>query len=341
MIAMKSVSLKDIASAAGVSPTTVSFVLNGRAHEKRISQDVIDRVEELVKKLNYKPNRMARGLRTGETKTIGLMVEDISNQFFATLAKVIEDAAVSYGYEVIYCSTEDNDTRAERLLQMLKYRQVDGYILTPTTRLEPEVKSLLQEKKPFVLMDRYFPGLKTPYVVVDNLKGAQMAVSHMLRQGYRKVAIVTTSSRQLQMQQRMTGYKNALKAGKVRHTAADELSIRFDEEETRAIAQIEQFLRERQPDAVFFSTNYLGVYGLEAIRSLGWRIGDRLGMVCFDDHAIFRLYEPAITCVNQPMRKMGECVVRVLMEEIQKGRIDQNEQYVIDPELIIRKSCKE
>lgn len=338
---MKKVSLKDIASQAKVSPTTVSFVLNGRAREKRISQDVIDRVEALVKKLGYKPNRMARGLRTGETKTIGLMVEDISNQFFATLAKVIEDEAEIVGYEVIYCSTEGDEIRAKKLLQMLKYRQVDGLILTPTTLLEPEVRNLLEEKKPFVLMDRYFPDLDTPHVVVDNFQGAQMAVTHLINQRYHRIAMVTTSSEQPQMTQRLEGYRAALKAGGVKQADTLELSIPFSEAESSAMGRIEAFLLQRKPDAVFFSTNYLGVYGLEAIRSLHWRIPEEIGMVCFDDHAIFRLYEPAITCVNQPMGEIGKCVVRVLMDVIADGMCTKNTQYVLPPELIIRNSCRE
>lgn len=341
MIAMKKVSLKDIAIRAGVSPTTVSFVLNGKAKDKRISQDVIDRVEALVKKLDYRPNRMARGLRTGETRTIGLMVEDISNQFFATLAKVIEDEAVAYGYEVIYCSTEGNDLRAEKLLRMLKYRQVDGYILTPTTELETEVRNLIQEDKPFVLMDRYFPGLDTAYVVVDNFRGAYMAVTHLVHQQYRKIAIVTTSSSQLQMQERLRGFRAALKAEGIHHRKTLELSIPFEAAENSAMSRIEDFLVQTQPDAVFFSTNYLGVYGLEMIRKLGWHMPERIGMVCFDDHAIFRLYEPAITCISQPMDKIGECVIKVLMDEIKSENALQHAQYVLEPALVIRKSCRE
>src|SRR5690606_29472807 len=117
------ISIRDMAERLGVSPTTVSFVLNGKQKEKRIS-------DKVAKRMKYEPNHMARGLRTGKTKTIGLIVEDISNHFFAHIAKVVEHRALMYGYRVLYCSTEDNIKKARELLQMLKYRQVDGFIIT-------------------------------------------------------------------------------------------------------------------------------------------------------------------------------------------------------------------
>lgn len=326
---------------AQVSPTTVSFVLNGKAREKRISPEVIRRVEKLVTKMEYKPNQMARGLRTGETKTIGLMVEDISNHFFATLAKAIEDEANCYGYEVLFCSTEDKDERAEKLLQMLKYRQVDGFVLTPTASLEHGIQALLKENKSVVLIDRYFPSLKTHYVMVDNFKGAYMATQHMLQQGYKKLAIITTTSRQMQMEQRRKGYKTALKDGKIKYHPDYELSIPFGKNRDQAIKEIKKFLEITRPDAVFFSTNYLGIFGLEAIKVLKWKIPGQIGVVIFDDHAIFRLYTPAITCVAQPMKKMGACVIKALMSGIKEQRGEKYLQFDLEPELIIRESCGE
>ncbi|HEY1202823.1 MAG TPA: LacI family DNA-binding transcriptional regulator, partial [Niastella sp.] len=132
---MKGISIKDIAKQAGVSPTTVSFVLNGKAKEKRISDQVSKKILKIANKLKYKPNQLARGLRTGKTKTLGLIVEDIANNFWANVAKVVEDEADKHGYKVLYGSTEDNSEKARGLLEVLKYRQVDGYIITPTKNM--------------------------------------------------------------------------------------------------------------------------------------------------------------------------------------------------------------
>lgn len=338
---MKSISLKDIARMAEVSPTTVSFVLNGKARERRISPQVIKKVEDLVTKMEYKPNQMARGLRTGKTKTIGLMVEDISNHFFATLAKVIEDEAHRYGYEVLFCSTEDKDDRAINLLRMLKHRQVDGFVLTPTFALKEHIENLLQEDKTLVLIDRYFPALNTSYVVVDNCKGAYIATSHLIKQKYKHLAIITTTSKQWQMKERKKGFLMALKDHKIHSESYSELTIPFGETKDNAIKEVIEFLKKTQADGVFFATNYLGIYGLEAIKILDWKIPAQLGMVCFDDHAVFHLYKPGITCVAQPMKKIGSCVMKALLNGLRDDNRTGFLQYTLEPELIIRESCRE
>ncbi|TAM95406.1 MAG: LacI family transcriptional regulator [Chitinophagaceae bacterium] len=336
---MRKVSLRDIAAQAGVSPTTVSFVINGKAREMRVSRDVIQRIEALIKKLNYQPNSMARGLRTGKTGTIGLMVEDISNHFFATLARVIEDEADYFGYDVVYCSTENKEARAQKLLETLTHRQVDGYILTPTPELDVGVQKLLQGKKSLVLMDRYFPSLNTNFVGVDNLLGASMAASHLLAQGYQKIALVTTSSSQIQMQERVRGFTNTVNESNIALIKQVHLRIPFEKIKENAVGQIIRFLIKHKPDAVFFTTNYLGICGLEAIKSLGWAIPSQIGVVSFDDHIVFRLYEPAITCVAQPIMEIGKYAVKALIQDIQKKDPDVLARYVLKPQLIVRKSC--
>lgn len=312
---MKGISIKDIAQEAGVSPTTVSFVLNGKGKEKRISEQVSKRILKIASKLKYKPNQLARGLRTGKTKTIGLIVEDIANSFFANVAKVVEDEADKCGYKVLFGSTEDNEEKAKGLLEVLRYRQVDGYIITPTLNLDKEIAGL---QKPVVLMDRYFPDVKdSHYVVVDNFQGAYTAVSHLVEQGYKKVAIITTSSEQIQMKQRLEGFVDALKkyglpAGKnvIRRLPFDLDRPGFTQEITRYLEA------NKDLDAVFFATNYLGICGIESIRSLGLQIGADIGMVSFDDHDIFRLHRPSITCVAQPVEEIGRRLIHMLIEEL-------------------------
>ncbi|MBV7531909.1 LacI family DNA-binding transcriptional regulator [Chitinophaga sp. sic0106] len=335
---MKGISIKDIAKQAGVSPTTVSFVLNGKAKEKRISDQVSKKIQKIAGKLKYKPNQLARGLRTGKTKTIGLIVEDIANNFFATLAKVVEDEADKYGYKVLYGSTEDNTEKAKGLLEVLKYRQVDGYIITPTKNLDKEIEQLQGAGKPIVLMDRYFPQMPSHYVVVDNYKGAYTATEHLVKQGYSKIAIVTTTSDQVQMKDRLQGYNDALKAAGITTNKALVKKLPFDLDREGFNNEIKKFLTATKGlDAVFFATNYLGIYGIESIRSLGWTIGADIGVVSFDDHDIFRLHSPAITCVAQPLREIGENLVSILMKELNQPTTTM-QQVVLPLELIIRPS---
>ncbi|WP_291909536.1 LacI family DNA-binding transcriptional regulator [Chitinophaga sp. CB10] len=335
---MKGISIKDIAKQAGVSPTTVSFVLNGKAKEKRISDQVSKKIQKIAGKLKYKPNQLARGLRTGKTKTIGLIVEDIANNFFATLAKVVEDEADKYGYKVLYGSTEDNTEKAKGLLEVLKYRQVDGYIITPTKNLDKEIEQLQGAGKPIVLMDRYFPQMPSHYVVVDNYKGAYVATEHLTKQGYSKIAIVTTTSDQVQMKDRLQGYNDALKAAGITPNKTLVKKLPFDLDREGFNDEIKKFLTSvKGLDAVFFATNYLGIYGIESIRSLGWTIGKEIGVVSFDDHDIFRLHSPAITCVAQPLQQIGENLVSILMKELNQPTTAL-QQVVLPLDLIIRPS---
>ncbi|MCW3467508.1 LacI family DNA-binding transcriptional regulator [Chitinophaga nivalis] len=335
---MKGISIKDIAKQAGVSPTTVSFVLNGKAKEKRISDQVSKKIQKIATRLKYKPNQLARGLRTGKTKTIGLIVEDIANNFFASLAKVMEDEADKYGYKVLYGSTEDNTEKAKGLLEVLKYRQVDGYIITPTKNLDKEIELLKTTGKPVVLMDRYFPHVSSHYVVVDNFQGTYDATSHLIQQGYRKIGIVTITSDQIQMKDRMDGYMAALKDHRIpfQKTLVKKLPFELDRE--HFTTEIKHFLTTvKGLDAVFFATNYLGICGIESLRSLGWQIGKKIGVISFDDHDLFRLHSPAITCVAQPIPAIGKNIINLLMQELNQPSTSP-QQIVLAPELIIRES---
>ncbi|MFY0253904.1 LacI family DNA-binding transcriptional regulator [Chitinophaga sp. 30R24] len=337
---MKGISIKDIAKQAGVSPTTVSFVLNGKAKEKRISEQVSKKIQKIASKLKYKPNQLARGLRTGKTKTIGLIVEDIANNFFAMLAKVIEDEADKHGYKVLYGSTEDNTEKAKGLLEVLKYRQVDGYIITPTKNLDREIALLQTAAKPLVLVDRYFPDVKSHYVVLDNFKGAYDATSHLVSQGYKKIAIVTLASEQTQMKDRLDGFIAALKDHKIPFNKSLIKKLPFDLDRESFIHEIKKFLLSvKDLDAVFFATNYLGISGIESLRALNRRIGKEIGLVGFDDHDLFRLHSPSITCVSQPIAAIGKQLVDILMNEL-GHTTEAPQQIVLVPELIVRESSQ-
>lgn len=156
-------SIKDIAAAIGVSVTTVSFVLNGKAQEKKISKAVTEKILKYVEKIKYKPNQIAQSLRTGKSKIIVFMVEDISNYFFAKLARIIEDIAYEKGYKVLFCSNENNDDRSIDLIDLFKDRQIDGYIIIPSAGILPKIKELIDDGIPVILFDRYFPDLDSIY----------------------------------------------------------------------------------------------------------------------------------------------------------------------------------
>lgn len=324
----------------GVSPTTVSFVLNGKQKEKRISDRVAKRIIAMAKKLKYEPNHMARGLRTGKTKTIGLIVEDIANHFFANIAKVVEHRALMQGYRVLYCSTEDSSKKARELLQMLKSRQVDGFIITPTASLENEISILLEEKLPVVLIDRYLPGLPVSYVIADNYTGSYQAVSHLIKQGYRKIGFVTTTSKLMQMKSRFDGYFHAQNDRGVEMDPDLVLKVPFGGARSNAPSAIMEMLEKQRPEALFFATNYLGICGIEAIKNLGLRMPEDIAIASFDEHDLFRLHDPGITCISQPTERIARKVVDILVSEMESEKTENTEttQLMLQPRLIIRGS---
>lgn len=333
----KNLSITDIARQLNISITTVSFILNGKGEEKRISKAVSEKVLKLVEELNYKPNQLAKSLRTGKTHIIGLIVEDISNTFFANIARLIEEVAYKEGYRIIYCSTENDAVKTRELIGMFRERHVDGYIITPSEGIEEEVNSLLQQQLPVVLFDRSLPGLEANYVGIDNFGSAYSGARHLLDQGFARVALITSDSRQSQMTERQQGYEKAMadqgQAVTIHH-------VPFGDKKEQMVARVASFL-ESNPDidAVMFATNYLAIGGLEAIRKLGLRIPEQVAVVAFDEHDIYPLYSPPITAIVQPVTGIAENLIKILLADLDKTVPPSPPESVVLPtSLIVRES---
>jgi LacI family transcriptional regulator len=342
---MKKVSISDIARKAGVSVSTVSFVMNDKAVKMRISREVIEKVEQVAREMGYRPNQLARGLRTGKTKTIGLIVENISNAFFATLAKTIEDEAIKYDYKVVYCSTDNDEVKARELINMLSQRQVDGYIITPTRQLADEIKKLQAENKPVVLIDRYFPEHdEIPAVLVDNFGGVAKGTEYLIGKGYQKIGLVTIEADMAHMRDRLSGYYDVLRK---HHIPIDEKRVTivpYHTDREAALAMIGDLLdgAGRDIDAVFFLTNYLGVLGIEAIKKKQLKIPGQLAVLCFDDNDIFRLYTPTISVIRQPIESIGQQAMCALIERLKHSgeaeTLPAAHRVQLETELIARES---
>ncbi len=337
----KKVSLKDIAEKAGVSVTTVSIVLNGRAKDMKISEAMARKILALGEKMNYRPNHFAKGLRTGKTNTIGLIVDDISNYFFGHLANIVEEEADKLGYTVMFCSSENNEGKSRHILNMLVDKHMDGYIIAPTKAMLPELEKLVKEKKPAVLIDRYYQQLDSSYVTIDNVNGSLEAVNYLAKKGYRRIALVTNFTDQLQMIQRMEGYQQGLNQN---HLQLDQQIIKkipFGLTDEKVVKEIKDFveLNENKMDAIFFTSNNLGVAGLEALRSIGKRIPDDISVICFDDNDLFRLGMPGISVVSQPIKDIAKKAVEILIQQINQ-RSTTVEHIVLKTVMIERESVK-
>lgn len=332
--------IQDIAQQLDVSIATVSLVLNGKAKEHRISDALAERVLQHVEQVGYRPNQLAKSLRTGKTHVIGLIIEDISNPFFATVAWMIEKQAFARGYRILYCSTDNDPAKTRDLLAVFRERHLDGYIIAPPAGVEKEIESLLKSETPTVLFDRYLPELPTDYIVVDGEDGAYQATVHVLAQGFTRVAFVTTESEQTQMNARLLGYQRAMHEHRL-PPLVQRVALTFGGDHAQSVDQIRHFLVEH-PDceAALFANNSLTIYALEAIAELGLRIPQDLAVVSFDDNDLFRLYSPAITAVTQPVAALAEATINVLLDKLDANKTPaaERQQLTLLPELIVRKS---
>lgn len=326
----KRLSISDIAKNLGISVTTVSFILNDKAKEKRISETLTKRVLDYVNKVGYKPNQLAKSLRTGKSKTLGLLVEDISNSFFANIADQIEKLAYDFGYHIVYCSMNNDVNRAKELIQLFYDRQIDGFIIAPTEGLTEVIQKLLKNNVPVVLFDRHLEDLETNFVISENHNGAFLGTRFLLEEKKAsRVGLVTINSNQLQMRGRMEGYMEAVDAmgkdmliKKIVRSQADEDTI----------LQIRDFIQDNRLDGVLFATNYLALSGLKAIKRYDLGIEK---VVSFDENAVFSLVEPAVSAISQNIHEIARKVVDILINEI-NGKNKELVQVVVPCEIIAR-----
>ncbi|UII20986.1 LacI family DNA-binding transcriptional regulator [Fulvivirga ligni] len=330
-------SIKDIATSLNISKTTVSFILNGKAKEKRISEALVEKVLKFVDEVGYTPNQFAQSLRTGKTKILGLMVEDISNQFFASIAKQIEEKAYEHGYKIIYCSTENNSQKAQEFLQMFHRLGVDGYIITPTLALTDDIKKLVDGGENIILLDRNIESIEVDYVMVNNDHSTYEGTKHLITNGYRKIAFVTIQSNQPQMLSRKEGYERAMTDYALKPVTH---AIPFRQDYVESVEDLKKiFQKESDIDAILFGTNYLGVSGLEAIAQLDLKIPEDLAVVSFDDNDLFRVSKPSITAIAQPIDTISETIIGKLLEKIDsKDKNNGSEGTFLPTKLIIRES---
>lgn len=333
------VSIKDIANTVGASTSTVSFVLNGKEKEMRISEALSKKIKKAAKDAGYRRNQVAVSLRTGKSKIIALIVDTISGSFFSSLARVIEQEASMYGYQIIYCSTGNDEKNSASFFNMLYQYQIDGYLVIPSEGIEKELRQLMAMNKPLVLMDTYFAGMKAPYVLVDNYDGVAKGIHYLADKGYKKIAFVCNNVQMVQMQERIRGYKETLKQHKLKFSRQLVCVSNFGDPKEKVVQDITAFIKTNKPDAVMFAANYLGVCGLESIMTLGLKIPNDIAVVCFDDLDLFNLYPPGITSIRQPIEDIAKTAIHILMNEMGYNMKGGKKQVQLEPQIIERHSA--
>jgi LacI family transcriptional regulator len=311
------VSIKSIAQQIGVSNATVSLVLNGKEKEGRVSKDMADKIRHLAKELNYKPNNLARGLRVGRSQTIGLIVADISNLFFANLAFHIQEHAEKFGYTVLIGNTNESETKSRSIINSFIGRQVDGLIIVPTEDGEDNIKVLLDSKQPIVLLDRWFPDLQASHVIVDNFQASKKAVEYLINEKCKKIAFVVYNSNLPHMRERKRGYVKAMEQAGIYNPELIK-EVNYDNlKEDIDTSMTELLDKNNRVDAVFFATNSISMIGIRKILDLKLRIPKDIRVVCFDKNDFFDFTDIPIPYIQQPIEDMGRKAVEVLIEQIE------------------------
>lgn len=315
-------------------------MLNGKGSEKGISSETEKRVKDKAKELNYRPNHIARGLRLGKSQTIGLIVADISNKFYAKIAKKIEEVASRHNYNLIFCSSDENPEKEIELINMLKERQVDGIIISTTQKNAPIFSRLKKENYPFVLIDRKLPKLSTNFVGVDNYTGAYEATEQLIRNGYQKIGLLNISPSYLStIKDREQGYRSALKSNGIRVNNKLIRTINCSDIQQKVRSVLRELIQPPfKIDAIFSVNNNITVACMEYLNEMNIRIPQDLAIVSFDDIDLFRLSYTTITAVAQPVEEIGKAAVNILMDEI-NGTTQNNKQVVLPVKLIKRRSC--
>ena len=336
----KKLSINDIANQLNVAKSTVSFILNGKAKEKRISDELTERVLKFVKEKGYRPNELAKSLSTGKTRMICLLVEKISDYFFSHIAFHLEALAYKNGYKIIYCSTENDPGKTRELINLLRARHIDGYIITPPAGIEDEIRSLLSDNLPVVLFDRFFPDTQTDYVGLDNYRGTYDAVEFLVGTAAKRIALFTLNSGQTQMIERQNGYLDAIKKHRLKPLV---FKIPFENDQETTIAQSVQFLKDNpDTDAIIFATNYLALSGIKAINEAGLNIPNDISVIAFDDHDVFNIFNPPISAIAQPIDEMAKQLFKTLLDKLEnRVRLKDLSKVIIQPDLILRGSTKQ
>lgn len=326
----KNVSLKDIAEHVGVSTALVSYVLNNKLKD-RINKEVAAKIRQAAEDLNYRPNQIARSLKAQKTFTIGLIVADISNPFSSQIARIIEDEAKSYGYSVIFGSSDESAEKTRDLIKLLLDRQVDGLVIALPEHTENQIEYLKRTTVPFVLIDRYYPTIQTNSVSINNYTAAGKAIQHLLENGHKRIGVVAYQTSLFHLNERVRGAENLL----AQNALIGKVKIENINDDVKAA--IDSFLSDPNPvDSIFFTTNLLTVSGLKYINSLGIKIPEQLAVVGFDETDAFDLFYAPVSYVKQPMAELGNEAVRLLLNSIENK--DHIETVELETELVIRNS---
>lgn len=306
--------ISDVASRAGVSTATVSRALNGKT---TVAPELAARVAAAAKELGYQPNRPARNLRRQETAVLALIISDVENPFFTSIARGVEDVAQAGGYSVVLCNSDENPEKEHRYVDVAIQERVAGVVLSPTGT--PAVVEMLDAHQvPLVAVDRPLPTDSADMVLVNTRTAAREAATHLITQGYRHVGCVTGPAGVRTADDRLAGYRDAVRAAKYRSTARLVRRTDFRADGARR-ATMELLTQADPPDALLVANSTMAIGVLAALAALNLRLGRDVGVVAFDDAPWAALIDPPLSVVAQPAYEIGTVAAQLLLARISDG----------------------
>ena len=332
---MSHVTLRDIAKEAGVSTTTISRALNNKPD---VSSKTKDKIIKIAKNLGYTPNLLAKSLRSKKSKTIGVVLADISNPFFSAVAKGVENAARKKSYSIILCNTDEEYEKEEEALQVLVEKRVDGLLITPVQKEYKDILRIKEQKIPLVLVGRHFDTIGTNSVVSDDSLGGFLATEYLIKKGHRKILYISGPLHISSASERLNGYKEALKKYKI--SFKKKLVRGYTAKMDEAYMLMRKLLKEKLDfTAIFTFSDFLAFGIMKALREEKLKIPDDVAVVGYDDIEFSSILEIPLTTVHMPKYRLGMEGTNMLIDEIEGKNSGKPQKLVIKPELIVRESA--
>lgn len=322
--------LNDVAKRAGVSPMTVSRVINNSGY---IHQKTRERVEKAIAELGYVPNALARSLRFKQTKTLALLISDITNPFFTTLARGVEDAASEQGFSVILCNSDKSRDKEQQYLNVVIQKQVDGVLLVPAVSSIESGKFLQDCGVPFVVIDRRAPGLEADIVRCNTEVGAYQLTKHLLELGHRSIAALSGPEQVTTAADRIAGYRRALIETGMEDSALEfygGFTVKSGYDLTKRV------LDTANPTAMLAANNFIVFGALRALKEANLRVPQDMSVVTFDDLLEVIGVEPFLTVVRQPAYEMGRRATQLLLDRLSGVATGDPQEIILPTQLIVR-----
>ncbi len=326
--------IRDVAKLAGVAPITVSRCVNNSGY---CSPETRTKIEAAIAQLGFVPNRLASGLRSKRTNTIALVLTDITNPYFTTIARGVEDKASEAGYTVIFCNTDESLSKEQMYVKMLLEKRVDGILLVPAQSTRDSVELIQKHSTPVIVLDRRVPNYKTDIVRCDSEEGAYKLTHLLLSLGHRQIAILDGPKDVSTSKDRLNGYRKAMAEAGISESDRREYIGFFTQASGHEMTN-KAFCRSPRPTALFAANNFIAYGALRALRELGLRVPEDVAVVGFDDLPPALVAFPFLTVAVQPAYEMGKKAMEILLDKLSATPSDCCAEVILPAEIVIRQS---